>query len=124
MSDYTNVWIYSWMNFYKHSAIFEKLFNSLESLGYVKNYLQAAWDFHTASTESIIGGMLHMREDALIRLGDNGIGCNVTSSEDNYGEDNMSFRRIRGTITTPQYLLNPEAPPSLMSRDSIYFSYS
>ena len=58
-----------------------------------------------------------MREDALIRLGDDGIGCNVTSSEDNYGSDNMSFRRIRGTITTPQYLLNPETPPSLMSRD-------
>ena len=101
----------------RRSDNFEILFNSLESLGYEKQNLQAAWDFHTASTESIIGGMLHMREDALIRLGDDGIGCNVTSSEDNYGDDNMSFRRIRGTITTPQYLLNPETPPSLMSRD-------
>ena len=101
----------------RRSDNFEILFNSLESLGYERQNLQAAWDFHTASTESIIGGMLHMREDALIRLGDDGIGCNVTSSEDNYGDDNMSFRRIRGTITTPQYLLNPETPPSLMSRD-------
>ena len=58
-----------------------------------------------------------MREDALDRLGDGGIGCNVTSTEDNYGGDNLTFRRIRGTITTPQYLLNPDEPPSLMSRD-------
>ena len=102
----------------RRSGNFENLFESLESLGYEKQNLQAAWDFHTASTESIIGGMLYMREDALVRLGDEGIGCNVTSSEDNYGDDNMSFRRIRGTITTPQYLLNPETPPTLMSRDS------
>ena len=59
-----------------------------------KKNLQAAWDFHTASTESIIGGMLHMREDALIRLGDDGIGCNVTSSEDNYGFQFHGGRRI------------------------------
>ena len=100
------------------SQSFDNLFKNLESLGYERQNLQAAWNFHTASTESIIGGMLHMREDALIRLGDEGIGCNVTSSEDNYGDDNITFRRIKGTITTPQYLLNPETPPSLMSRDS------
>jgi hypothetical protein len=96
---------------------FDNLFEKLESLGYEKANLQAAWEFHTASTESIVGGMLHMREDALDRLGDGGIGCNVTSTEDNYGGDNLTFRRIRGTITTPQYLLNPDEPPSLMSRD-------
>ena len=96
---------------------FDNLFGKLESLGYEKANLQAAWEFHTASTESIVGGMLHMREDALNRLGDGGIGCNVTSTEDNYGGDNQTFRRIRGTITTPQYLLNPDEPPSLMSRD-------
>ena len=100
------------------SEEFENLFASLGSLGYERHNLQAAWNFHTASTESIIGGMLHMRGDALTRLGDEGIGCNVTSSEDDYGDDNITFRRITGTITTPQYLLNPETPPSLMSRDS------
>lgn len=96
---------------------FVNLFEKLESLGYERENLQAAWEFHTASTESIVGGMLHMREDALNRLGDGGIGCNVISTEDNYGGDNQTFRRIRGTITTPQYLLNPDEPPSLMSRD-------
>jgi len=100
------------------AASFDNLFVSLESHGYEREELQEAWEFHTASTESIVGGMLHMREDALTRLGDDGIGCNVTSTEDNYGNDNMTFRRVRGTITTPQYLLNPDEPPSLMSRDS------
>ena len=99
------------------SEEFEKLFVSLESFGYERQNLQAAWKFHTASTESIIGGMLHMREDALIRLGDEGIGCNVTSSEDNFGDDNMTFRRVRGTITTPQYLISPDESRSLMNRD-------
>ena len=96
---------------------FENLFEALESLGYNRNSLQAAWRFHTASTESIIGGMLNMREDALSRLGEGGIGCNVTSSEYNFGADNMTFKRIRGTITTPQYLLHPDESRSLMNRD-------
>ena len=100
------------------AASFNNLFVNLESHDYERENLQAAWEFHTASTESIVGGMLHMRGDALTRLGDDGIGCNVTSSEDNYGNDNTTFRRVRGTITTPQYLLNPDEPPSLMSRDS------
>jgi len=107
---------------------FNNLFGSLEQIGYERQNLQAAWKFHTASTESIIGGMLHMREDALIRLGDDGIGCNVTSSEDNFGEDNMTFRRVRGTITTPQYLVSPDESRSLMSRDDngtpIFTKYS
>ncbi len=110
------------------SERFEKLFVSLESMGYERQNLQAAWEFHTASTESIIGGMLHMREDALIRLGVEGIGCNVTSSEDNFGADNMTFRRIRGTITTPQYLVSPDESRSLMNRDDngtpIFTKYS
>lgn len=58
-----------------------------------------------------------MREDTLTRLGEGGIGCNVTSVEDNYGDDNLTFRRIRGTFTAPQYLENYEEPPTIMVRD-------
>ena len=96
---------------------FEELFAKLEVNGYPRLGLQAAWRFHTASTESIIGGMLHMREDTLERIGDGGIGCNVTSVEDNYGDDNLTFRRIRGTFTAPQYLENYQEPPTIMVRD-------
>ena len=96
---------------------FEDLFVKLEANGHPRLGLQAAWRFHTASTESIIGGMLHMREDTLTRLGEGGIGCNVTSVEDNYGDDNLTFRRIRGTFTAPQYLENYEEPPTIMVRD-------
>ena len=51
-----------------------------------------------------MGDIIHMRDDASQRLGEGGIGCNVTSVEENYGNDNTTLRRISGTITTPHYL--------------------
>ena len=56
-----------------------------------------------------------MRNDATQRLGDNGIGCNVTSVIENYAEDNTTLRRISGTITTPHYL-EATYPPTPMIR--------
>jgi hypothetical protein len=102
------------------SEEFGKLFDSLEQIGYERQNLQAAWKFHTASTESIIGGMLHMREDALIRLGDEGIGCNVTSSEDNFGEDNMTLQPIPSSprrINASSLICN--IPPIMDSVDAV-----
>ena len=56
-----------------------------------------------------------MRNDATQRLGDDGIGCNVTSVIENYAEDNTTLRRISGTITTPHYL-ESTYPPTPMTR--------
>ncbi len=76
---------------------------------------KAAWVFHTASSQSILGDISTMRSDALTRLGEDGIGCTVTSSEDNYGDDDKLYRRIRGTFTAPQYL-ESQNPPALLVR--------
>ena len=59
-----------------------------------------------------------MRDDALERIGE-GIGCTVVTTEDNYREDGMTYRRVKGTFTAPQYLIDDRAP-TLLSRDSDY----
>ncbi|MEC8998193.1 MAG: hypothetical protein VX909_02965 [Candidatus Thermoplasmatota archaeon] len=94
---------------------YETMFTSLSEIGYERQDLISAWWFHTASTQSITGDIISMRNDATQRLGDNGIGCNVTSVIENYAEDNTTLRRISGTITTPHYL-ESTYPPTPMTR--------
>ena len=93
----------------------ESLIGELELLDYKRNDVKAAWVFHTASSQSILSDISTMRSDALTRLGEDGIGCTVTSSEDNYGDDDKLYRRIRGTFTAPQYL-ESQNPPALIVR--------
>ena len=98
-------------------AQYEGLFEALGGAGVERASLQAAWFFHTASTASILQDIVHMRDDASQRLGDDGIGCNVTEVVDGYGDDNATFRLIRGTFSTPQYM-ESDYPPAEMRRDS------
>ena len=93
----------------------ESLIGELELLDYKRTDVKAAWVFHTASSQSILSDISTMRSDALTRLGEDGIGCTVTSSEDNYGDDDKLYRRIRGTFTAPQYL-ESQNPPALIVR--------
>ena len=94
---------------------YENMFTSLTEIGYERQDLTSAWWFHTASTQSITGDIISMRNDATQRLGDHGIGCNVKSVIENYAEDNTTLRRISGTITTPHYL-ESTYPPTAMTR--------
>ena len=96
---------------------YEVMFDSLDAVGFERGSLQSAWWFHTASTESITGDLITMRDDASARLGPGGIGCNVSSVDDNYWNDDTAFRRIKGTITTPHYV-ESIYPPTLMRRAS------
>ena len=80
-----------------------------------KSNIQAIWSFSTNSAESALGPIIQMRDDALERIG-GGIGCTIESVEENYGEDNLTLRRITGTFTTPQYTLS-EYTPTLINRD-------
>ena len=80
--------------------------------------VKAAWQFHTASLDSIVGPMLSMRADALERLGDDGIGCTIESVETDWMDDSQNdFRLIKGTYTVPHYL-EWQNPPSLISTDA------
>tara|TARA_B100000530_G_scaffold83730_1_gene50916 strand:- start:19533 stop:21545 length:2013 start_codon:yes stop_codon:yes gene_type:complete len=81
----------------------------------IKSEIQAIWSFTTNSADSALGPIIQMRDDALDRIG-GGIGCTIDSVDDNYGEDNLTLRRITGTFTTPQYTLS-EYTPTLINRD-------
>ncbi len=97
---------------------YESMFSALSEVGFERSSLQSAWWFHTASTESLTDNLISMRNDASQRLGDAGLGCNVTSVDENYGDDNSTLRRISGTITTPHYL-ESTYPPTSMTRDDV-----
>lgn len=97
---------------------YESMFSALSEVGFERSSLQSAWWFHTASTESLTDNLISMRNDASQRLGDTGLGCNVTSVDENYGDDNSTLRRISGTITTPHYL-ESTYPPTAMTRDDV-----
>ncbi len=94
------------------------LIQALNESGHDVENLKEAWQFHTASIDSILGPTLSMRADALDRLGDDGIGCTVESVETDWlGDLDNDFRLIKGTYTVPQYL-EWQNPPSLLSRDA------
>ena len=95
---------------------YETMFSALSEVGFERASLQSAWWFHTASSQSLTENIISMRNDAILRLGDGGIGCNVTSVDEDYGGDNSTLRRISGTITTPHYL-ESTYPPTPMTRD-------
>ena len=87
---------------------YESLFSKLEAVGVDRDGLQAAWWFHTASGETIRGDMLSMREDALARLGEDGLGCTITRVENNH--HGQIWRYVEGTFTVPSYMDSPTPP--------------
>ncbi|MDE0573958.1 MAG: hypothetical protein OSB32_00015 [Candidatus Poseidoniales archaeon] len=94
------------------------LIQALNESGHDVENLKEAWQFHTASIDSILGPTLSMRADALERLGDDGIACTIESVETDWlGDLDNDFRLIKGTYTVPQYL-EWQNPPSLLSRDA------
>jgi len=94
------------------------LIQALNTSGHDIANLNDAWQFHTASLDSIVGPTLSMRADALERLGDDGIGCTVEDVDDDWMDDtDADFRRITGTYTVPQYL-EWQNPPSKISTDA------
>lgn len=83
----------------------EEIFGFVEDLGVDRSELLLAWDFHTASGDSIRGDMLTMWDDAKAKweAGTDGIGtCTVESVEMDVND--TLWKRIRGTYTVPNYM--------------------
>jgi hypothetical protein len=93
---------------------FEEIFEILETAGIERSSLQLAWDFTTASGEVLRRDMVHMRDDALDRIGPGGIGCTVTNVTSPY---NQSHARIEGTFTVPSYMTHPRTLARLVRDD-------
>ncbi len=95
---------------------YRQLLDTLLSAHVRTSPLQAAWRFHTASLESMHGDMLAVRNDGLERLTAAGLGCTITSVEDDYGSSTplTTFRRLRGTYTVPSFMDSPRPPAKLV----------
>lgn len=93
---------------------FEEIFERIEASGIDRGELIEAWDYRTASGESLWGELVSMRDQALAMVGERGLGCTVTSVEEDV--DEHLFRRVEGTITVPLFLESAE-PGALLHRD-------
>lgn len=83
-------------------------FGALAEAGVSRSELQLAWTFTVASTRSISGRMLHIRDDALAALGDAAPAYTITAVTPN-SDDNIALQ-IEGTYTVPNYLTGDGSP--------------
>lgn len=87
-------------------ALYADIFAKLEKVGVTKANLQLAWEFSTASRESITGTMIAMRDDALKTVGEDGPEYRIDKvDEDPYP---TIKRRIKGFMKVPLYLTKAE----------------
>jgi hypothetical protein len=86
----------------------EAIFKTLKHSGIKRDELQLAWDFTVASTQSITGRMVHIRDDAFKFLGKNTPQFTVTSVQENPAPEFR--RRIQGTFEVPLYLTGDGGP--------------
>lgn len=83
-------------------ASMERIFTDLGKTGVRRGDLQLAWEFTVASTESLTGRMIAMRDDAFASLGAAAPAFTVTSVTENPNQ--FVWRRIEGTFEVPLYL--------------------
>lgn len=86
----------------------ERVFADLEAAGVERGELILAWDFTVASTKSLTGRMISIRDDALGSLGDEAPVFTVDRVTDR--PDPGILRRVQGTFETPLYLTEGGAP--------------
>ena len=108
------------------TAHMKGIFDDLREAGWSQKDLYVAWDFTTASTESVTGRLLSIRNDALGQLGqtksdmaagtvtqDSKAPAFTVSSVTNYtpAQDQYVAREITGTFTVPCYIAPSCSPP-------------
>jgi hypothetical protein len=88
-------------------AHFEEIFTTLEAAGVPRANLLEAWDFTTASDESLYSDMVTIRDEA-IRQNDIAGNCRITvASIEERPEENV-YRRMEGTIRVPLFVNGTE----------------
>jgi hypothetical protein len=86
----------------------ERIFADLAAAGIGRDDLQLAWDFTIASTESLTGRMIAIRDDAFAVLGDAAPVFTVDTVTENPNE--FARRRVEGTFETPVYVTENGEP--------------
>ena len=92
--------------------LYADIFSRLAEAGVERGNLQLAWDYHTASRENNTARLIHMRDDALARVGAAGPAYVIDKVEDDPNADIR--RRITGRMTVPLYLDKPEPGGALV----------
>lgn len=89
------------------------IFPALEKAGVPRAELQLAWDFSTASKDSLTRSMVHMRDEALKLVGADGPEYRITGVEEN--PNKYIRKRIKGMMKVPLYTTQL-APPTKLAR--------
>lgn len=104
-------------------AHFEDIFSIVTDAGVTRGALIEAWDFTTATGETIWGDLVAIRDDAvgragegLGRIGERGLPCTVVSVREGTDVAENIYRRIEGTVTVPLYLNGPDSGSVMDSR--------
>jgi hypothetical protein len=85
-------------------ALYADIFAKLAAAGVPKDNLQIAWDYTTASRESMTQDLVAMRDDALAKVGADGPPFVFKSVVENPNADGSLLRSIVVTMTVPLYL--------------------
>ena len=96
-------------------AQLDPVLDALAGAGIERDDLVLAWDFTIASTESIAGRMLHIRDETLAELGDAAPPFTIDDVVDNptndEGEPRVGLARtVTGTFTVPNWLTGDGSP--------------
>lgn len=83
-------------------GVFRDIFAKLRAIGVEPLTLLLAWDFHTASRESLLHRMLHMRDDAVARLPAAGPTYEIRDIQRNFSAHIDAH--IRGVMHVPLYM--------------------
>ncbi len=93
----------------------EAVFADLADADIERDDLVLAWDFTVASTETLSGRLLHMRDDAFAELDDGAPAFTVSSDEPS---DRAGIaREVAGTLEVPSYLTGDGAAGSELELD-------
>ena len=96
----------------RRRTLYKDIFSRLEKNGIPKEDLQLAWDYTTASRENNTKWMLHMRDDALAFVGEEGPEYVIDTVEDN--PNPHIKKRIYGRMTVPLYMDTAEPGGTLV----------
>jgi hypothetical protein len=94
----------------------DEMFAALEDAGVPRDDLVLAWDFITASDDSMTADLVAMRDQALPVMGEAGADLGFTAEEVEGGDPALVLRLLVGTHDAPNFLTNGEADDSILRR--------
>lgn len=93
----------------------DAMFTALEEAGVERDELVLAWDFVTASDESLTADLVAMRDQALPAMGEAGANLTFTAQPVD-GDPALVLRMFSGTHDSPNFMTDGEADSSVLRR--------